>query len=393
MRIIDMIEKNPSTEAKPSLLKKTLRVVLSVPLTAICLVVTLILLSFLLGHVGTSTTAPQSDVAIMDKFDQYVTNEILTKLGDFMDVERVYWLDDNDQVAPKPNAANFGETDDPSSLQWLLDEAAELLDGQETLFSTDVEIIPDSKVSYYLDETILAIAWKQGINGCVYSFSEVKIAHPTQFRRFLSGGQYGSGILNTTSEMAASVNAVTASAADYYSYRTFGLLVNNGTVYKNKANSLDTCFIDDEGDLLFVKPEELPDDAALETYIEENNVRFSISFGPILLVDGEYAGPARYPVGEIGDQFSRAALCQLDKLHYAVVTANMERHYPIVPNLRTFAKHLAEQGIKKAYTLDGGQTATIVMNNEVYNTVSYGAERHISDIIYFATALPSGQSE
>ena len=373
-------------------MKKILRAVFSLPVAAVCLAVTLILLSVLLGHVGTSTTAPQNDVAIMDRFDQYVTNEIMSKLGDFMDVERVYWLDDNDQVAPKPNPANFGETDDPSSLQWLLDEAADLLDGQELLFSTDVEIIPGSVVSYYLDETILSIAWKQGINGCVYSFSEVKIAHPTQFRRFLSEGQFGSGVLHTTSEMAASVNAVTASAADYYSYRTFGILVNNGTVYKNKANTLDTCFIDDEGDLLFATPADLEGEGVLEQYIEDNNVRFSISFGPILLVDGEYQGPYRYPVGEIAEQYSRAALCQLDKLHYAVVTANMERYYPAVPNLRTFAKHLAEQGIKKAYTLDGGQTATIVMNNKVFNTVSYGAERDISDIIYFATALPSGQS-
>lgn len=388
-----MIERNPSTEAQPSLLKKILRFILSVPTTVICVVVTLILLGALLGHVGTSTTAPQSDVAIMDKFDQYVTNEIMAKLGNFMDVERVYWLDDNDQVAPKPNPSNFGETDDPSSLQWLLDEAADLLEGQELLFSLDTEIIPGSVVSYYLDETIFAIAWKQGINGCVYSFSEVKIAHPTQFRRFLSEGQYGSGVLHTTSEMAASVNAVMASAADYYSYRAFGILVNNGTVYKNKANTLDTCFIDDNGDLLFVPAGELDEEGSLEKYIEDNNVRFSISFGPILLVDGEYQGPYRYPVGEISEQYSRAALCQLGELHYAVVTANMERYYPAVPNLRTFARHLAEQGIKKAYTLDGGQTATIVMNNKVYNTVSYGAERDISDIIYFATALPSGQSE
>ena len=387
-----MIAKNTSTEAQPSLLKKILRAVFSLPIAAVCLAVTLILLSVLLGHVGTSTTAPQNDVAIMDRFDQYVTNEIMSKLGDFMDVERVYWLDDNDQVAPKPNPANFGETDDPTSLQWLLDEAADLLDGQELLFSTDVEIIPGSVVSYYLDETILVIAWKQGINGCVYTFSEVKIAHPTQFRRFLSEGQFGSGVLHTTSEMAASVNAVTASAADYYSYRAFGLLVNNGTVYKNKANTLDTCFIDDEGDLLFATPADLEGEGVLEQYIEDNNVRFSISFGPILLVDGEYQGPYRYPVGEISEQYSRAALCQLGKLHYAVVTANMERYYPAVPNLRTFARHLAEQGIKKAYTLDGGQTATIVMNNKVFNTVSYGAERDISDIIYFATALPGGQS-
>ena len=93
-----MIAKKPSTEAQPSLLKKILRAVFSLPIAAVCLAVTLILLSVLLGHVGTSTIAPQNDVAIMDRFDQYVTNEIMSKLGDFMDVERVYWLEDRKSV-------------------------------------------------------------------------------------------------------------------------------------------------------------------------------------------------------------------------------------------------------------------------------------------------------
>ena len=38
----------------------------------------------------------------------------------------------------------------------------------------------------------------------------------------------------------------------------------------------------------------------------------------------------------------------------------------------------------------GGQTTTIVLNNEVINHVNYGSERKISDIIYFATAMPEG---
>ena len=388
-----MIEENISTQEQPSELKKPIRTILSIPLAVICLVLTVALLSTLLSHVGTDANVSQSAVSIMDKFDQFVTNELMSKLSDFVDVERVFWLNDNDQVAPEPNQSAFGETDDPATLQWLLDDAADILDGQETLFTTETQIIPGSVVSYYLDETIFAVAWKQAMHGCVYTFSEVKIAHPTQFRRFLSEGQYGSGVLHTTSEMAASVNAVVASAGDYYGYRGVGVVVTNGTIYQNKPYTLEICFIDDQGDLLFVNGADLAAEGATEQYIQENNVRFSICFGPVLLRDGKYPGKSNYPLGEINGLYSRSALCQLDKLHYVVATANMEPGYPNVPNLRTFANSLASQGIQTAYTLDGGQTATIVMNDEVFNTVSYGAERDITDIIYFATALPDNLSK
>ena len=45
-------------------------------------------------------------------------------------------------------------------------------------------------------------------DGSVYTFSEVKVSHPSQFRRHLAGGEYGSDMQYLTTEMAASVNAV-----------------------------------------------------------------------------------------------------------------------------------------------------------------------------------------
>ena len=54
-----------------------------------------------------------------------------------------------------------------------------------------------------------------------------------------------------------------------------------------------------------------------------------------------------------------------------------------------FARSLQKMGIPTAYALDGGQTATIAMNDKLMNRVSYGSERKISDIIYFATAIPN----
>jgi len=45
-------------------------------------------------------------------------------------------------------------------------------------------------------------------------------------------------------------------------------------------------------------------------------------------------------------------------------------------------------GIENAYALDGGQTATIVINKKVINPVDYASERLMGDIMYFATAIP-----
>ena len=362
----------------------------------ISLVLTAGLLWLLLPHAGGSLAATQTNVGIMDKFDRYVANNIMVEMGSKvgMEVKQSYWLSDSDMVAPEPDQAAFGQAEDPASLQWLLDDAAELLNGQKTLFTTETPIKEGSTIHYYLDDTIFAVTWKQIVNNCVYTFSEVKIAHASQFRRFLSEGQYGSGVLHTTTEMSASVNAVVASAADYYSYRRGGVVVNNGIIYRSEGTTfLDTCFINDEGDLLFATRGKLKDKAAVEQFVEENNVRFTICFGPLLLLDGEYCAPPTYSLGEITENFPRAALCQMDQLHYVLVAANMEDHYYGRPSISSFAKSLQAMGIPTAYTLDGGQTATIVMNDQLINTVSYGSEREISDIIYFATAIPGNPAQ
>ena len=95
-------------------------------------------------------------------------------------------------------------------------------------------------------------------------------------------------------------------------------------------------------------------------------------------------------MGDIGEEYARAGLCQMGNLHYLLATANTEDTYQQVPNLHTFAATLLTTGCDKAFALDGGQTAAIVMNDELINRPVYGYQRKISDIIYFATAIPNG---
>lgn len=370
--------------------RKAGSVILSVLLTLICLVFTLqLLFVILVGSSGSSLIqGGSSKYNLLDRFDNYIVNLTSNALDGIFVVEKVYMLNDSDQVAPEPNQSLYGTTQNPEDLQFAFNAVQHRLNGEGLLFTTETPVMENSDIHYYLDDTIFAVTWKQLLNGVVYTFSEVKIEHPSQFRRFLSDGTYGSDKQYLTSQMAASVNAVVASSGDFYKYRHIGLLVYNGKVERYEGNYLDNCFIDDQGELIFTRPTELLTREELEEFVKERNIRFSLSFGPILVENGESCVKQPYPLGEINGNYARAALCQMGPLHYVLVTANSEGIYVNFPTVPSFADTLASVGIDKAYALDGGQTATIVMNDQVINEVSYGSERYISDIIYFATAIP-----
>ena len=61
--------------------------------------------------------------------------------------------------------------------------------------------------------------------------------------------------------------------------------------------------------------------------------------------------------------------------------------------MTTFAEHMAEKGVRTAFCLDGGQTGEVVFRGVPYNYIDFDAERLVSDILYFATALPEGGAE
>lgn len=353
-------------------------------LAGFCLTIGLLAM-VLFCTIGTAAPASIGSAAVMDKYDMHMTNVTSDALEGLLTIDKVYWLHDEDTVAPEPDPEKYGKTGDPKDLEKVIESAAELLEGQELVFRTDAQIREDSKITYYLDETIFCITWQHMVGQAVYTCSEVKIAHPSQFRRFLSEGAFGSGKLYKATEMAASVNAVTASNGDYYAYRGYGNLVYNGDVKMADNTYLDTCYVDENGDLIFVDYFTMYRRQDVEAFVEENNIRFSLAFGPILIEDGVPADKIYYPVGEVGGFYSRAALCQLGPLHYMLVTVNRRGQ-----DVTRFTNHLLEMGVTKAYALDGGQTSTIVTGDELMNPVDYGGERETSDIIYFATAVPGG---
>ena len=352
------------------------------------------LLLWLCSNVGVAPPqrSEKGQAALGPAYDMYVNNLTSSALEGLLTVPKVYWLPEDLVVAPAPDPACFGSAESGADTAELLEQAREKLGMDETFFRPDLPLRPGSAVRWYLDDTIFSICWKQVLHNAVFSFAEVKIAHPSQFRRYLAENTFASPLQFKPSEMARTVNAVTAMSADFYKYRLMGTVVYQRQLYRFEGQSIDTCFINGSGELLFVPRGEIVTEEAALAFIEENDVLFSLSFGPILIVDGELTVPQDYLLGQINDYYPRACICQLEPCHYLLVAANTEQGYPTVLNLRQFAEEVQALGITKAYTLDGGQTAAIYTDGEVFNSVDYGGERTVSDIIYFATAIPDEAS-
>ena len=308
-------------------------------------------------------------------------------------VRKQYWIEEGTLVAPEPNQSLFGRTDNREVMAQVLKDAKWLLDGQTTYFQPDQQLYEDSIVRYYLDDSIFAITWQEVHDGSVYTFSEIKVSHPSQFRRHLAGGEYGSDMQYLTTEMAAEVNAVVASAGDFYRFRDFGAVVYQGQAKRVEGTYAETCYIDANGDMHFTYGGDVLKVADVQKFVDEHDIQFSLAFGPILVDNYEVVPHTWYGVGEINEGYARAALLQMDTLHYIVVTANTTGIYNEIPTVAQFQKNIAATGCRHAYSLDGGQTATIVMNDELVNRPVYGQQRKISDIIYFATAVPEGGAE
>ncbi len=299
-----------------------------------------------------------------------------------------YVIDEDAVVAPCPNEQCFGETDNPEVVAEVILQAQDLLAGQSLVWNEDIERMPGSTIKYYFDETLLVICWKEAINGSAVSFAEIKTADGSQLRRAVAGNEYGSGLHMKATEMAAAANAVVAINGDFYDYRRIGITTYQRKVYRVAPEKVESAYFTSSGDMIFSHMGELSGEGEAQRFVDENDVVFGIAFGPIMVEDGELRQNFSYIMGETRSEYSRAAIAQTDELHYLLMTIGQEGNYWHRMTMNAAAEIIYGKGVKNAYALDGGQTATIVFKDETFNRVDWDTERTMSDIIYFATAIP-----
>ena len=110
-------------------------------------VVTVFLLAGMLwANSGASSgMQAQAKLALMDKYNMFIANTTSEALDGIVTIEKVYFLSDEDLVAPMPDPEKYGQTQNPGDMTAVIEKAARLLDGQELIFSPDITLAEGSK--------------------------------------------------------------------------------------------------------------------------------------------------------------------------------------------------------------------------------------------------------
>lgn len=260
----------------------------------------------------------------------------------------------------------------------------------EEKFDSERKNFDGAPIYYYCDDSIEVKCWREQIDDNIFNFSEIWISDPSQLRRTLVDNVISKKHLDHPQNIFAKTNGIVGMSADYCAFRSFGIIIQYGNVVRNtSANGtiLDIAVYDTNGN--FSACDDNKEFFETDVY-KSGKVIHTFAFGPVLVdnyaVSDSYklTLPNRKYPGELNDNYPRAAICQFgyDK-HYLLCTVDYHGL-----SAKGLAEVLQSKGVRFAYNLDGGQTATLMFNKKIINKVAYGGTRQVSDILYFATAIP-----
>ena len=251
------------------------------------------------------------------------------------------------------------------------------------------------------DESLTVTMERVWVEDACFNVARVKIADPSQLRTALAA-PFGKKKTNKISTIARDNNAVVAIGGDYYGNEEGGYVVRMGEVYRKKPmKTRDMLVIDDLGDFHILKNS---DAEQLKALIEgERQLMNVFNFGPALVIGGERQEMPESYKYNINGKEPRCAIGQIGPLEYLLVVVDGGKGREITVTLEdgskkkscgctvdTLAQFMADQGCLEAYNLDGGNSALMVFGGENYSHKSKKAERSVTDIIYFATAVDAG---
>lgn len=242
----------------------------------------------------------------------------------------------------------------------------------------------------YRDDTIIVEMEQKRMFDSDVFVAYVKIATPSQLRTAIAGNKLSSTRTNQTSVITAAYNGIVGINGDYYtdSDRQGGHIVRQGQVMRERvSDNFDLLFIDEMGDLHVFHRGKEDQQAQVDAFKQEHEIVNAFCFGPGLVIDGEKPEDvSEYKWFDATGENPRAAIGQLDVLTYVLVAVNGRDWNTVGVTLDQFADIMLELGCQQAYNLDGGNSATLAYNGEVFNT-KMQKERDVSDIIYFASAI------
>ena len=218
--------------------------------------------------------------------------------------------------------------------------------------------------------------------------AEIWLDDPTKLQTAFAGEEYSKKAVEATSAIAERHGAVLAVNGDYYNYKDdVGLVIRNGVLYRDKKNAnRDVLLVYSDGRFEGVPREDYVQGQG-EQYVAQG-VTQSFLFGPLLVQDGVARElPKKYYINTADTiREPRTAIGQAADGHYVFVVADGRRANWSDKGmaLREMQQVFLEKNCRVAYNLDGGGSATMILNGERVNRLSGSREREVSDIVYIA---------
>lgn len=224
-----------------------------------------------------------------------------------------------------------------------------------------------------------------GSDMITYYAADVTFNGATNLLTAFAKDSFGTNIIQNTSTIASDHNALFAINGDYYGFRSDGVVIRNGTVYRDEPARIGLAMFRD-GTLKSYDEEETSTDDLLA-----QGVTNAFSFGPALVKNGEIAGDFSHV--EIDKNFGnrsiqnsnpRTGIGMISPNHFLfIVVDGRSTGYSRGMTLTEFADLFKKLGATEAYNLDGGGSSTMYfMGRVVNNPLGKGSERGVSDIIY-----------
>ena len=211
--------------------------------------------------------------------------------------------------------------------------------------------------------------------------ADVELTDGTSILSAFANNTYGRNITDTTSDMAEENNAVLAINGDYYGARQSGYVIRNGVVYRNQGSNGEDMVISKDGSLSFISESDTTTDSLLQKQAWQ-----ILSFGPVLVENGQVAVSENDEVGMAMASNPRTAIGTVAKNHYLFVVSDGRTSESAGLSLYELANFMKSLGATNVYNLDGGGSSTMVFQGEVVNNPTTNgnkiSERAVSDILY-----------
>lgn len=227
--------------------------------------------------------------------------------------------------------------------------------------------------SYQTDNVRLAITRIQEDN-VTYFVADVYVRSIDALKTAFAKGTYGKSIYEFPLKTATENAAVFAVTGDYYSVRSQGIVIRNGTLYRDVA-SADVCVLYHDGEMKTYSAQEINLNDAIARGVWQ-----TWAFGPALLDENEQS--LTEFDSKLTDRHPRSAIGYYAPGHYCfVVVDGRQKGYSVGMRLDELSTLMASLGCKQAYNLDGGATAVMIFRGQVINQ-PYKGGRESGDIIF-----------